>query len=125
MARHADLRAKTGVVVCQAVGIQSALGWTRTDWYRQMVSVREAMLSLSFTHGKMQLFVRAWTCPECGIVHDRDVNAARNVLAAGRAVLSHRESGNPSRILCFRVRFAEVGIPRLSGGERSTLTSKI
>ena len=30
------------------------------------------------------LHVREWTCP-CGAVHDRDVNAARNVLAAGRA----------------------------------------
>ncbi|MDF5754567.1 RNA-guided endonuclease TnpB family protein [Spongiactinospora sp. TRM90649] len=34
------------------------------------------------------LNVREWTCA-CGAVHDRDVNAARNVLAAGQA-----ESGN-------------------------------
>ena len=30
------------------------------------------------------LHVREWTC-RCGAVHDRDVNAARNILAAGRA----------------------------------------
>jgi putative transposase len=30
------------------------------------------------------LHVRTWICP-CGAVHDRDVNAARNILAAGRA----------------------------------------
>jgi putative transposase len=29
--------------------------------------------------------VRSWRCAACGAVHDRDVNAARNVLAAGRA----------------------------------------
>ncbi|WP_406488928.1 RNA-guided endonuclease InsQ/TnpB family protein [Streptomyces phaeochromogenes] len=34
---------------------------------------------------KMPLNVRTWTC-DCGIVHDRDVNAAKNLLAAGRAV---------------------------------------
>ncbi|SCE93109.1 putative transposase [Micromonospora haikouensis] len=33
---------------------------------------------------KMALNVRAWDCP-CGAAHDRDVNAAINVLAAGRA----------------------------------------
>ncbi|APU40983.1 RNA-guided endonuclease InsQ/TnpB family protein [Streptomyces sp. TN58] len=35
--------------------------------------------------GPKPLHVRAWTCKECGTVHDRDVNAARNILAAGRA----------------------------------------
>jgi putative transposase len=32
----------------------------------------------------MPLSVRSWACP-CGAVHDRDVNAAKNILAAGRA----------------------------------------
>jgi putative transposase len=31
------------------------------------------------------LHVRTWQCGTCGAVHDRDVNAARNILAAGRA----------------------------------------
>ncbi|MEV8099182.1 RNA-guided endonuclease TnpB family protein [Kitasatospora sp. NPDC085879] len=35
--------------------------------------------------GPKPLHVREWTCGACGIVHDRDVNAARNILAAGRA----------------------------------------
>ncbi|WP_376701296.1 RNA-guided endonuclease InsQ/TnpB family protein [Nocardia uniformis] len=34
--------------------------------------------------GKKPLSVRAWTCA-CGTVHDRDLNAAKNILAAGRA----------------------------------------
>jgi putative transposase len=34
--------------------------------------------------GPKPLSVRAWQCRECGAVHDRDVNAARNILALGR-----------------------------------------
>jgi putative transposase len=35
--------------------------------------------------GPKPLAVRAWACRACGVRHDRDVNAARNILAAGRA----------------------------------------
>ncbi|WP_030477944.1 RNA-guided endonuclease InsQ/TnpB family protein [Lentzea albidocapillata] len=33
----------------------------------------------------MPLAIRDWTCPLCGVAHDRDHNAAINILAAGRA----------------------------------------
>jgi putative transposase len=33
---------------------------------------------------EMPLSIRSWSCP-CGAVHDRDHNAAKNILAAGRA----------------------------------------
>ena len=34
---------------------------------------------------ELPLQVRAWTCPACRVVHDRDHNAAKVILAAGRA----------------------------------------
>lgn len=34
----------------------------------------------------LPLDIRVWTCPECGVVHDRDINAAKNVHAAGLTV---------------------------------------
>ncbi|HEX9135069.1 MAG TPA: RNA-guided endonuclease TnpB family protein [Ktedonobacteraceae bacterium] len=34
----------------------------------------------------LDLDVRIWTCPECGVVHDRDINAAKNIHAVGLTV---------------------------------------
>ena len=34
------------------------------------------------------LKIRKWTCPECGSVHDRDCNAAKNILSKGIEMLT-------------------------------------
>jgi putative transposase len=35
---------------------------------------------------ELSLSTGYWTCPSCRARHDRDLNAAKNILAAGRAV---------------------------------------
>ncbi|QSE91456.1 transposase [Rhodococcus pseudokoreensis] len=44
----------------------------------------------------MPLNVREWTC-RCGVVHDRDVNAARNILAVGLTVAACGDGVRPPR----------------------------
>jgi putative transposase len=68
--------------------------------------------SLTGPRGVNGLIVRSWVCSNCGELHDRDVNAARNILIGSRCRTS--VSGNeqsswlipPSRV--YRVR--EAGI---------------
>ena len=74
----------------------------KSEWYgRTLIGIdrwypsSKLCSDCGHTVAKMPLKVRTWTCPECGSIHDRDINAACNVLAAGLAVSAHGESVNP------------------------------
>jgi len=45
----------------------------------------------------LSLDIRRWTCPTCGAVHDRDVNAAQNILAVGLTVSAYGETVRPAK----------------------------
>jgi transposase len=49
---------------------------------------KSATFSSRRIQGIAGLGIRAWICSECGAVHDRNVNAAKNILAAGRRRLA-------------------------------------
>jgi putative transposase len=77
----------------------------------------------------LSLSTRHWTCPACRARHDRDINAAKNILAAGLAVARGspgdacgagvRHSGTPRVRPAAKQepRPARAGIPVPQGGE--------
>ena len=68
----------------------------KAEWYgRDLIKVDQYYPSSQLCwkcHKKdrkvKDLTVRRWTCPHCGCTHDRDKNAARNILTEGLRILS-------------------------------------
>ncbi|GAA1270109.1 RNA-guided endonuclease TnpB family protein [Kitasatospora nipponensis] len=75
----------------------------KAQWYgREVIAVDRWFPSSKLCshcgtlQGRMPLNVREWTCG-CGTTHDRDVNAAINILAAGLAVTACGDGVRPQR----------------------------
>jgi putative transposase len=76
----------------------------KADWYGRTLVAVDRFYPSSKTcsacgqiASSMPLHVREWTCTACGAVHDRDVNAARNIRAEGLSVLACGDGVRPSR----------------------------
>ena len=77
----------------------------KATWYgRTLVKIDKFYPSSKRCHAcghlldSLTLDIREWTCPQCGVCHDRDINAAKNIVAAGQAVLACGEAVRPGRV---------------------------
>ena len=66
--------------------------------------------------GTLSLSIREWACATCGVVHDRDVNAAINLRTAALAGIACRQgsAGPDLRIVAKLPLGQEVGSPVLN-----------
>ena len=71
----------------------------KSDWYRCILVIANRFYASSklcskceHKMDKMPLSIREWTCPKCGCIHDRDINAAINLLLYALKWLEHNYS---------------------------------
>jgi putative transposase len=108
---------------CLAKAI-SDVGWRefvrqleyKSQWYgRTLVKIDRFFPSSKTCHAckhvldSLTLDIREWVCPECGVVHDRDTNAALNILAEGLSVAACGGSVRPVRAKARRATPREAG----------------
>ena len=76
----------------------------KCDWYgRTFVGLSrwfpssQLCSTCGWRYSRLSRDDREWTCAACGVTHDRDLNAARNILAAGLAVTARGGNPRPER----------------------------
>jgi putative transposase len=92
----------------------------KSQWYgRTLIKLDQWYPSSKTCHAckhvldSLSLDIREWVCPTCGVVHDRDTNAALNILAEGLSVAACGGNVRPVRAK------ARQAVAREAGNSRS------
>ncbi len=108
----------------------SDVGWSefvrqleyKAAWYgRTLVKIdrwypsSKTCSACGFVLAELDLEVREWTCPECGVWHDRDVNAAQNIEVEGLSMLACGERVRPVVARVQQATLVEAGNPSREG----------
>jgi putative transposase len=115
---------------CLAKAI-SDVGWAelvrqleyKSRWYgRTLIKIDRWFPSSKICHKckyvveALPLDIREWTCPKCDTWHDRDINAAQNILAEGLSVSACGGSVRPVQAKARRATSSETGTPARERG---------
>ena len=76
---------------------------------------------------KLKLSQRTWKCNNCNTVHDRDYNAAINILNEGKRILNIKEDKlrNPSKGIYVYKNVIGLSSPKLTPLERTSLDGSL
>lgn len=90
----------------------------KAEWYgREVIAIdrfypsSKQCSACGAIRDSLPLSIREWECPRCGASHDRDVNAAQNILAAGLAVRACGDGVRPARAKALGATVRETGNP--------------
>ena len=72
----------------------------KSEWYGRDLIIVDRWFPSSklcnvcgYKYKELSLKEREWTCPECGIVHNRDFNAAINIMNEGKKIINNKQIG--------------------------------
>src|SRR5262249_48986078 len=71
---------------CGCAAVACSLRWL--EHHTTQTCSEGGRMPSSRPRGIAGLGIREWTCEDCGTVHDRDVNAAKNILRCGLTALA-------------------------------------